>query len=68
MIELNQSQPEKAKKYFEKAADLNPPDLSAGYDDLIVFDILQDWSFPQPFDLVYSADAFVYFGNLDSTT
>jgi predicted TPR repeat methyltransferase len=35
------------------------------YDDLIVFDILQDWSFPQPFDLIYSSDVFVYFGNLD---
>ena len=35
------------------------------YDDLIVFDILQDWSFPEPFDLIYSSDVFVYFGNLD---
>jgi len=35
------------------------------YDDLIVFDILQDWSFSQPFDLIYSSDVFVYFGNLD---
>lgn len=35
------------------------------YDDLIVFDILQDWAFPQPFDLIYSSDVFVYFGNLD---
>jgi predicted TPR repeat methyltransferase len=35
------------------------------YDDLIVFDILQEWTFPQPFDLIYSSDVFVYFGNLD---
>jgi predicted TPR repeat methyltransferase len=35
------------------------------YDDLIVFDILQDWAFSQPFDLIYSSDVFVYFGNLD---
>jgi predicted TPR repeat methyltransferase len=35
------------------------------YDDLIVFDVLQDWTFSQPFDLIYSSDVFVYFGNLD---
>ena len=35
------------------------------YDDLVVFDILQDWTFAQPFDLIYSSDVFVYFGNLD---
>ena len=35
------------------------------YDDLIAFDILQDWPFSQPFDLIYSSDVFVYFGNLD---
>ncbi len=35
------------------------------YDDLIVFDILQDWVFSKPFDLIYSSDVFVYFGNLD---
>jgi predicted TPR repeat methyltransferase len=35
------------------------------YDDLIVFDILQDWAFFRPFDLIYSSDVFVYFGNLD---
>jgi len=35
------------------------------YDDLIVFDILQDWAFSQAFDLIYSSDVFVYFGNLD---
>ena len=35
------------------------------YDDLIVFDILQDWAFSQQFDLIYSSDVFVYFGNLD---
>ena len=35
------------------------------YDDLIVFDILTDWAFSEPFDLMYSSDVFVYFGNLD---
>jgi predicted TPR repeat methyltransferase len=35
------------------------------YDDFIVFDILQDWAFSKPFDLIYSSDVFVYFGNLD---
>jgi len=35
------------------------------YDDLTVFDVLQDWSFSQPFDLIYSSDVFVYFGNLN---
>lgn len=35
------------------------------YDGLIAFDILQDWTFSQPFDLIYSSDVFVYFGNLD---
>ncbi len=35
------------------------------YDDLEVFDILQDWTFPRKFNLIYSSDVFVYFGNLD---
>jgi predicted TPR repeat methyltransferase len=35
------------------------------YDKLEVFDILQDWTFPRKFDLIYSSDVFVYFGNLD---
>lgn len=35
------------------------------YDDLFTFDILQEWVFPQPFDLIYSSDVFVYCGNLD---
>jgi predicted TPR repeat methyltransferase len=35
------------------------------YDDLIVFDILHDWKFSHSFDLIYSSDVFVYFGNLD---
>jgi predicted TPR repeat methyltransferase len=35
------------------------------YNRLENFDILQDWSFPQKFDLIYSSDVFVYFGNLD---
>jgi predicted TPR repeat methyltransferase len=48
-----------SSKMLQKASEKNI------YDDLIVFDILQDWSFPQPFDLIYSSDVFVYFGNLD---
>ena len=47
-------------KMLQKASEKNI------YDDLIVFDVLQDWSFAQPFDLIYSSDVFVYFGNLDS--
>lgn len=35
------------------------------YDELAVFDILQDWTFPDEFDLIYSSDVFVYFGNLE---
>jgi predicted TPR repeat methyltransferase len=35
------------------------------YDELIVFDMLQDWAFSQAFDLIYGSDVFVYFGNLD---
>jgi predicted TPR repeat methyltransferase len=48
-----------SEKMLQKAAQKNI------YDDLMVFDILQDWRFPQPFDLIYSSDVFVYFGNLD---
>ncbi len=36
------------------------------YHRLEIFDVLQDWSFPQKFDLIYSSDVFVYFGNLDT--
>ena len=36
------------------------------YNQLEVFDILQDWIFPKKFDLIYSSDVFVYFGNLDT--
>jgi len=36
------------------------------YNQLEVFDILKDWGFPQKFDLIYSSDVFVYFGNLDT--
>lgn len=36
------------------------------YDDLQVFDILQNWPFPQKFDLIYSSDVFVYFGDLNT--
>ena len=46
-------------KMLQKASEKNT------YDALIVLDILQDWAFSQPFDLIYSADVFVYFGNLD---
>jgi predicted TPR repeat methyltransferase len=46
-------------KMLQKASEKNI------YDDLIVFDILQDWAFSKPFDLIYSSDVFVYFGNLD---
>jgi predicted TPR repeat methyltransferase len=35
------------------------------YHRLEIFDILQDWDFPRKFDLIYSSDVFVYFGNLD---
>lgn len=35
------------------------------YDQLEIFDILQDWNFPHNFDLIYSSDVFVYFGDLD---
>ena len=36
------------------------------YDELRVFDVLQEWAFPHSFDLIYSSDVFVYFGNLDT--
>jgi predicted TPR repeat methyltransferase len=36
------------------------------YNRLEVFDILQDWPFPKKFELIYSSDVFVYFGNLDT--
>jgi predicted TPR repeat methyltransferase len=36
------------------------------YNRLEVFDILKNWSFPKKFDLIYSSDVFVYFGNLDT--
>lgn len=46
-------------KMLEKAFEKNI------YDRLEVFDVLQDWAFPAKFDLIYSSDVFVYFGNLD---
>jgi predicted TPR repeat methyltransferase len=46
-------------KMLEKAAE---KDI---YDRLDVFDILQPWRFSRTFDLIYSADVFVYFGSLD---
>jgi len=48
-----------SSKMLQKASEKNI------YDDLIVFDILQEWAFSKPFDLIYSSDVFVYFGNLD---
>jgi predicted TPR repeat methyltransferase len=48
-----------SSKMLQKASEKNI------YDDLIVFDVLQEWAFPQLFDLIYSSDVFVYFGNLD---
>jgi len=36
------------------------------YNRLEVSDILQDWGFSQKFDLIYSSDVFVYFGELDT--
>lgn len=48
-----------SSKMLQKASQKNI------YDDLIAFDILQDWPFSEPFDLIYSSDVFVYFGNLD---
>jgi len=49
-----------SSKMLEKAAEKRI------YNRLEVFDILQDWGFPQKFDLIYSSDVFVYFGNLDT--
>jgi predicted TPR repeat methyltransferase len=36
------------------------------YDRLEAFDILGKWVFTTQFDLIYSSDVFVYFGNLDT--
>jgi predicted TPR repeat methyltransferase len=36
------------------------------YNRLEIFDILQEWAFPTKFDLIYSSDVFVYFGNLEA--
>jgi predicted TPR repeat methyltransferase len=49
-----------SSKMLEKAAEKKI------YNRLEVFDILQDWGFPKKFDLIYSSDVFVYFGNLDA--
>jgi predicted TPR repeat methyltransferase len=49
-----------SSKMLEKAAEKKI------YDRLEVFDILQKWNFPQKYDLIYSSDVFVYFGNLDT--
>ncbi len=49
-----------SSKMLEKAAEKNI------YSRLDLFDMLQEWEFPQKFDLIYSSDVFVYFGNLDT--
>jgi predicted TPR repeat methyltransferase len=49
-----------SSKMLEKAAEKKI------YNRLEVFDILQNWPFPQKFDLIYSSDVFVYLGNLDT--
>jgi predicted TPR repeat methyltransferase len=49
-----------SSKMLEKAAEKKI------YNQIEVFDILKDWGFPQKFDLIYSSDVFVYFGNLDT--
>lgn len=49
-----------SSKMLERAAEKNI------YDRIKVFDILQPWEFSQKFDLIYSSDVFVYFGNLDT--
>lgn len=48
-----------SEKMLEKAAEKKI------YSCLAVFDIMQPWVFPLKFDLIYSSDVFVYFGNLD---
>ena len=48
-----------SEKMLEKAAEKRI------YSHLEVFNILQPWAFPKKFDLIYSSDVFVYFGNLD---
>jgi len=48
-----------SEKMLEKAAEKKI------YSCLEVFDIMQPWAFPVKFDLIYSSDVFVYFGDLD---
>lgn len=48
-----------SEKMLEKAAEKKI------YTSLEVFDIMQPWAFPVKFDLIYSSDVFVYFGDLD---
>ncbi|WP_020586915.1 tetratricopeptide repeat protein [Desulfobacter curvatus] len=48
-----------SEKMLEKAAEKKI------YSRLEVFDIMQPWAFPVKFDLIYSSDVFVYFGDLD---
>jgi len=44
---------------------LERADAKKIYTSLEVFDLLGEWKFPRKFDLIYSSDVFVYFGNLD---
>ena len=44
---------------------LEKADAKEVYTSLKVFDLLGEWKFPRKFDLIYSSDVFVYFGNLD---
>jgi predicted TPR repeat methyltransferase len=48
-----------SEKMLEKASEKNV------YNRLEMFDILQPWTFPSKFDLIYSSDVFVYLGNLN---
>ena len=49
-----------SEKMLEKASEKKI------YHQLEIFDILEEWVFPSKFDLIYSSDVFVYFGNLDN--
>lgn len=48
-----------SSKMLERAAE---KDI---YDALETFDVLQHWTFPNKFNIIYSSDVFVYFGNLN---
>ncbi|HID98347.1 MAG TPA: methyltransferase domain-containing protein, partial [Thermodesulfobacteriaceae bacterium] len=48
-----------SEKMLEKAAE------KGTYDSLVSLDILTDWNLSMGFDLIYSADVFVYIGGLN---